>query len=424
MKLLLLWSFFLITIPSLCMGQMNEYARVGEVITDYRFTNIKNHERPTAAFSDFRGKWLVVEFWYSGCRMCIESLPKIDELQKQLGNQVKFLLVGCTHPSICYGSGLEDTYERLAKKLNLNLTIAFDSAIVPTWGIYMMPRIFIIDPDGVIRAETDGRDMTKEKLQRFIAGGDVPFFFERDLKTTSGGGEVLFKSMLRKSSGGKVINEFYGRRLFTGKIRLTRIPLFQVFNLAYTGATSWYSPPDTLYGKYPFMPLNETRDPNLFAHVYETSEGFVDYELDLGSRIMTREEIMMVLQEDLRAAFNFRVSIEKRILPVWKLVATSKARTNLATKHSTPFFSDRTGSGGVGGFTLLKGRTDLFMALITKYINKHDYPYFDETGISGDIDITIDAPLLDFEELRTELRKNGLDLVLGQREMNAIIIRD
>jgi hypothetical protein len=51
-------------------------------------------------------------------------------------------------------------------------------------------------------------------------------------------------------------------------------------------------------------------------------------------------------------------------------------------------------------------------------------PFLDETGISGNIDLTLDCILSNWKELKHELNRNGLDLVPGKAMMKVIIIRD
>ena len=58
------------------------------------------------------------------------------------------------------------------------------------------------------------------------------------------------------------------------------------------------------------------------------------------------------------------------------------------------------------------------------YYDDHQMPYFDETGIPWNIDIKFDVLLTDREAVLRELRKNGLDLVEGQRRMKVMVIRD
>lgn len=419
-----LWVFILASCAMLCSAQSVVQPKVGEPIPDYEFATVKNYKKKSASFRDFRGKWLIVELWYSGCRMCIESLPRMNQLKKEIGDDVQVLLIGCTHPEICFGDGLEETYDRLALKMGLDLSIAFDRDIVSDWSQYTMPKVFIVDPMGTIRVETDGRDLTADKMKRLMGGEQVPFYLGRNIKTISDSRKTIAKFEICEWAGDSVVDDFAERQRFTGKVMLSGIPLFQLFNLAYAGKNSWFSSIDSLYGKMAFTPANETKKKDLFEHMYETGKGFVNYELNLGDRLMTRAEVLKVIQNDLSRAFDVNVSIEKRMSPVWTLVATPDGRRRLKSKHVDVYYSDKTASGGAGGFTLHKGDMKFLMALITKYINNYDYPYLDETGISGNIDITIDALLLDFDQVRKELRRNGLDLVLDQREMDTIVVRD
>jgi len=50
--------------------------------------------------------------------------------------------------------------------------------------------------------------------------------------------------------------------------------------------------------------------------------------------------------------------------------------------------------------------------------------YLDETGISGNIDITLDCIMNDLDDLKRGLQVNGLDLVKGEKEMQVVVIQD
>ncbi len=53
-------------------------------------------------------------------------------------------------------------------------------------------------------------------------------------------------------------------------------------------------------------------------------------------------------------------------------------------------------------------------------------PFVDETNIDPDlkVDIEIMSNLRDIENLRTQLRKYGLDIIEAEREMEVLIIKD
>jgi hypothetical protein len=51
-------------------------------------------------------------------------------------------------------------------------------------------------------------------------------------------------------------------------------------------------------------------------------------------------------------------------------------------------------------------------------------PFVDETGIIGNIDISMNYLMSDFDEANKALNYNGLYLVRGLKEMKVLVIRD
>jgi AhpC/TSA family./Protein of unknown function (DUF3738). len=400
---------------------------VGKRLPDYMLNEVTHYSKSSASFREFEGTWSLIVHWYAGCRVCIRDLPRLDKIQKELGNELRIVLVGCSHPSICFGDGVRDTYEGLRKRLSLEMISAYDSVIVKAWGWYAFPRMIIADPNGIVRAITNGQDLTAEKLKALMGNQPVTFHDPDADDEMVGEGRTIVKSVLREWNGERTggthsIDEY----LTLGKSGFfaPKASLIELYNTAYAGMRRWFIPRDSLYGIYTYYPEIRTKNLSAFRSLSDSSDRFYYYELDLANEHVSREDVMLRMQEDLKRAFGFEVAIERREMPVWKLVATEKARKKLVTAGGKPFFSEKGAAGGVAGFTLRNSRMNFFMALITKYINEYKYPYLDETGISSNIDITFDALLMDFDQVKRELNRNGLDLVLDKKMFNVIVISD
>src|SRR5262249_40588528 len=67
---------------------------------------------------------------------------------------------------------------------------AYDSSLFARFGIYSIPDIFFVDPNGVIRAITDSDQLTEEKIDSLIKGEDP------DLK------------VVKNEAENKVVNKF------------------------------------------------------------------------------------------------------------------------------------------------------------------------------------------------------------------------
>jgi hypothetical protein len=54
------------------------YPEVGKPCPDFTLHNIEYYSKKEASVKDFRGKWLILDFWNKGCGACIASFPKIN----------------------------------------------------------------------------------------------------------------------------------------------------------------------------------------------------------------------------------------------------------------------------------------------------------------------------------------------------------
>jgi|TARA_Y100000310_G_C20684235_1_gene817974 thiol-disulfide isomerase/thioredoxin len=115
------------------------------------------------SLSDFRGKVVYLDFWASWCGPCRLSLPLLDELRQELGDQ------GFEVVAVDVDEQPEDGRLFLQK-----YPVSYPVASDPT-GLYAgeyelvgMPSSFLIDRRGVVRAVHQGfkkADMEKIRLQ-------------------------------------------------------------------------------------------------------------------------------------------------------------------------------------------------------------------------------------------------------------------
>ncbi len=147
----------------------NPYPEVGKKCPDFLLTDIRYYKAKQAGLEDFRGKWLVLDFWNRYCFMCLQSQPHIDSLQKEFKNDVQFMLVGYTGSQYRNSPDLkeiQEIYEKNRKKNNLELAIAYDSVVFHQFDIKPTPHIVIIDPEGIVRGIT--YKVSRTNLQALI----------------------------------------------------------------------------------------------------------------------------------------------------------------------------------------------------------------------------------------------------------------
>lgn len=445
-KLLLITSLYLL---SLCSNAQQQYdsngvpipygpqPEVGKPMTDFTLDNITHYKTKKASLTDFKGKWLFLDFWFTGCIACIKAMPKVSALQQQFKDDVQFVLVGENDTK--HNKGIETLYEKLRIKHDLRLASAYDSVLVNKWGISSMPYVIIINPAGIVQAITNGSVMEAEKIADLIAGKEVKFSprsrSEMPLFTPANGTgtkrNMVYQSLLTKWNGeeqrmrDRIEHEIKYLKDSTG-MNFSAVPLEWLYKWAYLGLVYLDSPRDSLYGQVYPAPVLEIEDSTPFQYDYTKTEdsGIYNYSLLAPPSKVSVPYVMNIMQNDLQNAFGYEVVIENRMMPVWNLMVISGAAKKLTTKGGETYFKSHDGSATITGFTLKNVPMQRLLNTITWSIYANQPPYFDATGITDNIDITIDALLTDREEIRKALQKNGLDLALGEKEFQVIVIRD
>ena len=91
----------------------------------------------------YRGRWLVVNYWAEWCLPCRKEIPELNQLSHQLGSQVTVLGVnydGLTGAELAHSvatMGIEFTVVGLDPATELNITRPV-----------VLPTTYLIDPEG------------------------------------------------------------------------------------------------------------------------------------------------------------------------------------------------------------------------------------------------------------------------------------
>jgi uncharacterized protein (TIGR03435 family) len=410
----------------------NSIPEVGMQLPDFQLNHVTHFKKSKVTNQDFRGKWLILDFWFMHCSSCIHNLFKISELHIEFNKQVTFLMVGVNdHKN---GKNVEQFYEKLRLKRKLNQPSAYDSVLVRKWGIQAMPHIIIVDPSGVVRVITDGRDMTNKKIGDLINDQEVSFNQIATLSRTTNKlaqTEIIQtkKNLVSYSSislwdnepvsGGLEVDHWIKApvRIKEKGYYFSGVSLNHLYNYAYRGQNYWDFT-DPRHNKIYALPLLEIKDSSAWHN-----EKLYNYDLIFPPQNVPKEELMAIMQADLRRAFGYEAIVESRSMPVWKLIATPKALKNLSTKEGQQRYASP--SPHILGYTLINWPKEYLMASICFYFkDKYTIPFVDETGFSGNFDFSLEADMTDFNDVKKALQKQGLDLIKGTRIMEVLVIKD
>jgi thiol-disulfide isomerase/thioredoxin len=404
------------------------YPKVGNTCPEFELRNIAYYSMKRAILKDFRGKWLVLDFWNKYCGACVSSFPKISTLQKKFGNKVQFMLVGIEDKE----GQIQKMYDKFRERENLIMPCAFDSILAKRFDVYTSPYIIIIDEKGIVQGITTSVDSTD--MQGFLTGRpphlrktyrmqeDVldertPYDPQKPFLIRGNGGndtDFLFRSvfsawnpLINQQSAPGTIGE---NNIKEGRFQVLGVPLYWIYNYAYYGENH----PDSGYYDYPVL---EIRDSSAFQFSYKYAKSIFSYSLIMPTINCTKQHMEETMQRDLENYFGYEAKIEVRKCPYWRLIATEEAKRKLRTKGGPAIYQGLPKAS----FTALNWPISKLLGFIG---NHNDGIFSDETGITGNIDIMMDCILTDLNDVKKALEVNGLDLMLGEKQMQVLVIRD
>ena len=122
-----------------------ENGNVGAQASDFKAVDINGND---IRLSDNFGKPLVVNFWATWCGYCVEELPAFEEVYKEKGDSVQFIMVNLT-------DGKRETLKSATaflKEQAFTFPAYFDTygEALTAYSAYTIPLTLFINSDGTI----------------------------------------------------------------------------------------------------------------------------------------------------------------------------------------------------------------------------------------------------------------------------------
>jgi peroxiredoxin len=143
----------------LCGCNSNRPPKIGEKAPDFTLADSSR----SVSLSQLRGKPVLLNFWATWCPPCIQEMPSLVQLQKQMGDKVTILAVS--------EDADENAYKQFIRDHNIDLLTVRDpkNTANTLYGTFKFPETYVIDKDGVIRRKFIGAaDWTSQEIVDYL----------------------------------------------------------------------------------------------------------------------------------------------------------------------------------------------------------------------------------------------------------------
>jgi RNA polymerase sigma factor (sigma-70 family) len=138
--------------------------KVGELAPGFA---VKTIDGKTLKLDDFKGKYVLVDFWATWCGPCIAEFPALEEITDRYKADDRLVMV-----SLSLDKGVNDVIAFLKKRADHPDSIQghlgewTDEPVTKAWGVDSIPSVFLVGPDGKIIA----RDLRGAAIGAAVGG--------------------------------------------------------------------------------------------------------------------------------------------------------------------------------------------------------------------------------------------------------------
>ncbi len=369
---------------------------------------VVNHPdgRDTITLNDYRDKKLIIlDFWATWCKSCIEGFPKLAAFQKKYENDLGVLLVNAKQTGDD-SSRIDQLFSRYSNLHDYSLGLPYlslDTVFQTLFPHRVLPHMVWLSGDGIYLVATYSSALTSANIESASSGNVKGIHMKHDMQV--GTSEEIAQDR----------NVIYRSEL-TGYVEGAG---FKARRLTYEGASSVYRIKNYslryIYGKaYNDVMKGIPQNQWIFNGVDATvvrgltkPKGFEDsycYELRMPGKI-TVDWAENLMREELERVFGVSVSRTTKDSRVLVLQVTPKIK-NIMTKGK---IQQRQLNPAEGPIFFRNVSLEFVLRYISKLLGVPTIRVGDE-GISVDVTLPSDVANLDEKQLVKLLENMGIDV--------------
>ena len=404
---------------------------IGDKIPDIRFSQVLNYKKPQASLSDFKSSLFIIDFWSIWCASCIQKFYHLDSLKKKYAGNLDFLLV---HTVRDIATDLEKvnrflhTYKK-EKNPGFSLpTVVGDTVIEKMFPHTMLPHYVWVNKNREVIAITDAEALVEKNIDAFFSGRELSVPLKEDILNYNAQQPLFDNNNGAPSASFNIRSTIAGylKGLPEGPVRIVKnektqkhtylnVPLLKI----YKDAFNFFPFRDNRY-------IIESRKIDMLIDKkpqgYDT-KNLLTYEL-IAPLDTEAKKIAAKTVHDINNFFGLAASIEKQSMQCWAIVIKDSGRIPV-TKGAASKIDLSNEHTGVKLFINVS-LADLVIKLNAQQVGKPLVPIvLDGTNYTKKFDLALKVNNLhDMAALRSELLKNGFDLLPVLRELEMLVIRD
>lgn len=118
----------------------------------------------SVSLADFRGKWVILDFWGSWCTPCIKGFPELKAIYAAYAGRVEIIGIAC--------NDTEEGWKKAVARFELpwiNLYQPKGTQVSAQYHVTAFPTKVVIDPQGMIRKVYSGASPTfRQELESWL----------------------------------------------------------------------------------------------------------------------------------------------------------------------------------------------------------------------------------------------------------------
>jgi len=124
----------------------------------------KDSEGNAIRLSNYKGKWVVINYWATWCKPCLKEIPALNDLYRK--NKSKLVVLGVSYDKLT-NTEINDVVKKLSIQYPMLSSFPIDKLGITQLSV--LPITFIINPEGKLTKTLKG-PQTETQFRKAIGG--------------------------------------------------------------------------------------------------------------------------------------------------------------------------------------------------------------------------------------------------------------